>query len=127
MAKSLKLDSFISILFLTIALAAITLGSARVSWADSLGQEMQEYHRFLHNHPRIAADLERSPGLASDPRYLNDHDNLRQFLRNHPRVRQDLVGYRGSARGRPYAWDRRGYDDRRYDEHRPHDWWWGRR
>ena len=102
MVKSLKLNSFNSILFLVIAVASLTLGSARLSWADSYGQEMQEYHRFLHNHPRIAADLERDPGLASNPRYLSEHDSLRQFLHSHPQLQRQLAGYRGPGSRQTY-------------------------
>lgn len=110
MVKSLKLDSFISILFLMIAVASVTLGSARVSWADSLGEEMNDFHRFLHSHSRIAADLERDPWLANNSRYLHDHDALRQFLHNHPRVRRELAVNPARVMGRSYTGDNRRYD-----------------
>jgi len=134
MGKLLNLNIFVFVLTLLTVLLSLTLGTARVSWADSLGDEIKEFHHFLREHPKVAGQLQRDPWLANSSRYLNDHDDLRHFLRNHPRVRRELAANPGRVLNNSYAWDRRRYEDnrrydsRRYDNDRPFDWWgWGRR
>jgi len=115
------------LLTLLTAIAALTLGTPKPSWADSLRDEMSAFHRYLNDHPRVAADLERDPGLANSSRYLHEHDHLREFLHNHPQVRQELSANPGRVMGSSSAWNRgRSGDYRRYDD-RPWYWPWGRR
>jgi hypothetical protein len=126
MGKLLNLNKFFPLLTLVIAMASLTLGTAKLSWADSLREEIGEFHHFLREHPRIAVHLQRDPRLANNSRFLNDHDNLREFLRNHPRVRRELAVNPARVIGRSYAWDYRRYDDRSYGYNPRYDRW-GRR
>jgi hypothetical protein len=109
MARLSTLNKFLPVFTVVLALAALTLGTAKISWADSLNEEMRDFNHFLNQHPRIAADLQRDPSLAYNSRYLNDHDNLKDFLHNHPQVRRQLATSSGYALGAPYAWNSAPY------------------
>ena len=103
------IKKLLPLLTLLIAMAALTLGTANVSWADSLNEEMRDFNHFLNEHPRIAADLQRDPSLANNSGYLHAHDNLKDFLHNHPQVRRQIAANPGYALGAPYAWNGRPY------------------
>jgi hypothetical protein len=105
MAKLSNLKRFLPLFTMALALAALTVGTANISWADSLNEEMRDFNHFLNEHPRIAADLQSNPSLASNSGYLHAHDNLKDFLHNHPQVRRQLAANPGYALGAPYAWN----------------------
>ncbi|MGE5305758.1 MAG: hypothetical protein ACM3TN_20800 [Alphaproteobacteria bacterium] len=109
MARLSTLNKFLPLFTLALTLAALTLGTANISWADSLNEEMRDFNHFLNQHPRIAADLQSNPSLANNSGYLHNHDNLRDFLHNHPRVRRQLATNPGYALGAPYAWNSAPY------------------
>ncbi len=118
----------LSTLAFTIAVALLALGTPIVR-ADSLSDEIQDFHKLMHDHPRIAGQVERNPNLVNDPGFVNSHDDLRQFLQDHPRVRRELSHNPGRIVNGSYVGDdrrhedeRRRYDDRRHDEDRRFDW-----
>ena len=135
MATLLNLKKLFPLLTLLTALAALTLGTAKPSWAASPRDDIARFHQFLREHPRVAADLQRDPWLANNPRYLHDHDDLRHFLRNHPGVQRELSYNPARVMDRSYARDYRRYDNRRYGYDPRYDRygygsrydWWGRR
>jgi len=47
---------------------------------------------YLPSTERVGEDeqLRKNPGLIKDPKYVNDHPELREFLENHPGVREEL-------------------------------------
>ncbi len=133
MFKLANLTRFVSILALVIAGTLVTPGTAKVARADSLYDEIQAFHKLLHDHPRIAGKVETNPDLVNDPGFVNSHDDLRQFLQDHPRMRRELSHNPGRIINGSYVGDdrrhedyRRHDDDRRRDEGRRFDWW-GRR
>jgi hypothetical protein len=126
MAKILKLKRSFPLLTLLIAMATLTLGTARLSWADSVREEMGDFHHFLSEHPRIASDLQRDPSLANNSRYLHDHDTLRDFLHAHPQVRREIAANPARAMGSS-GWNSGRYGNYRGYEDRPWYWPWGRR
>ncbi len=127
MFKLSNLTHFVSILALVIAATLLTPGIVKVARADSLYDEIQDFHKLLHDHPRIAGKVETNPNLVNDPGFVNAHDDLRQFLQDHPRMRRELSHNPGRIINGSYVGDdRRHEDDRRHDEGRRFDWW-GRR
>jgi hypothetical protein len=42
----------------------------------------KEFQQYLASHP----ELQRDPGLMTDPRYLRAHPDFQNFLNNHPNV-----------------------------------------
>jgi hypothetical protein len=109
MARLSNLNRFLPLITIVLALVALTVGTANISWADSLNEQMRDFNHFLNEHPRIAADLQRDPSLAYNSGYLHAHDNLKDFLHNHPQVRRQLAANPGYALGAPYAWNRAPY------------------
>ena len=127
MTRLLNLKRWFPLFTLLIAMGALTLGTARLSWADSVREEMGDFHHFLNEHPRIASDLQRDPSLANNSRYLHDHDTLRDFLHAHPQVRRELAANPARAMGSSSGWNSGRYGNYgRYDD-RPWYWPWGRR
>ncbi len=133
MFKLFNLTQFVSILALIIAGSLLTPGTAKVARADSFDDEIQDFHKLLHDHPRIAGKVETNPNLVNDPGFVNSHDDLRQFLQDHPRVRRALSHNPGRIINGSYVGNDRRHDDyrgpedyRRRDEGRRFDWW-GRR
>jgi hypothetical protein len=120
MVNLLGINKFLAILSVLTALSLIA-GTATVSRADSLNEQIRDFQHFLNEHPRIAADLQRDPSLANNRRYLNDHENLRDFLHNHPQVRREIAVNPARAMGYSYGranprYDYRGYGyDPRYN------------
>jgi hypothetical protein len=100
-----------SAIAMLVAAALLTLGSAGISRADTLRDEIREFHVFLRHHPQVANELQRNPGLADNRRYLDRHDDLRDFLRSRPRLRREIVERPRRVLANRYAWDD-GYGDR---------------
>jgi hypothetical protein len=143
MAKVVNLNIFALIGTLLLAAAVLTLATPRLSRAGSLPEEIRDFQRFLNNHPKIAADLQRDPGLANNRRYLSDHDTLREYLHDHPKIRRELAVNPGAVwanpygrnsgpyyggrpySSRPYYGDYRRYDTRPYgyEPRRDRPWW----
>jgi hypothetical protein len=97
-----------------VAAALLTLGSAGISRADTLRDEIREFHVFLRHHPQLANELQRNPGLADNRRYLDRHDDLRDFLRNRPRLRREIVERPRRVLANRYAWNDGYVDSWRY-------------
>lgn len=139
MSKLSNLKKLLPLFTIGLALATLILGTASISRADSLSEEMQDFQHFLNNHPNVAADLQRDPWLANNSHYVNNHGDFKDFLHKHPQVRRQLAANPGRVLNNSYAWDdrryennrrydNRRYDSRRYDNDRPYGWWgWGRR
>ena len=46
--------------------------------------------RFLDNHPEIAEQLRKNPGLVNHEKFVQGHPALQQFLTEHPELRQEF-------------------------------------
>jgi dsDNA-binding SOS-regulon protein len=46
--------------------------------------------RFLDSHPEIAEQLEKSPRIIDDPKWVANHPELQAFLADHPGLRQQF-------------------------------------
>ena len=60
------------------------------SGGDVTRGELKNFDGFLDKHPEIDEQLRKNPGLINDPKYVNDHPELKEFLENHPGVREEL-------------------------------------
>lgn len=109
MSKLSNLKKLLPLFTIGLALATLILGTASISWADSLSEEMQDFQHFLNNHPNVAADLQRDPWLANNSHYVNNHGDFKDFLHKHPQVRRQLAANPGYALRAPYAWNRAPY------------------
>ena len=111
---------------LVIIGALLNVGSAVAGWSDrqQLRNEIEQFHDYLQNHPRVSTELQNNPQLVYNKKYLANHDDLERFLRRHPLVRQEVSQNPGRVFGSYY-----NRLDRRYGDNSPWNWgrWgWGR-
>ena len=107
--------SFAAIFALALSVWAIP-GTA---WSG-LREDMLDFHSFLRQRPRVAADLRANPDLVNSRRYLDRHEDLARFIRHRPALREELRYNPGRVMAGPAAYDRRYSRYHRYD--RP-PWW----
>jgi hypothetical protein len=53
---------------------------------DNYRRGMYGFWDFLNDHPQIADQLRRSPSLADNPQFLQQHPALQTYLQNHPEI-----------------------------------------
>jgi len=68
---------------------------------------LRNFDGFLDKYPEIDEQLRKNPGLINDPKYVNDHPELKEFLENHPGVRQELKEHPKYFMHREKQFDRR--------------------
>ncbi len=57
---------------------------------DTTRGQIASFDGYLDNHPEVARELARNPGLVNNWQYMANHPGLRQYLANHPGVREEL-------------------------------------
>jgi glycerol-3-phosphate O-acyltransferase len=81
------------------ALAALML--ALVLLADTsealtrqqLQGEIQIFHSFLSQRPKVSTELQANPALAGNRKYLDKHDDLKKFFKQHPAVQHEVINH----------------------------------
>lgn len=53
-------------------------------------KQMQDWQQFAQDHPAIARDLSRHPGLVKSDAWVNRHKALAQFFQDHPGMREAM-------------------------------------
>ncbi len=96
-------------LILTLMLSILVAPGA--AWSG-LRDDMRQFHIFLHEHPKVSADLRNNPRLANNKKYLDKHNDLEKFLKRHPAVKREILDHPSRAFGAYYradgpAWSRR--------------------
>ncbi len=92
------------LLFITLCLAAGLVASAPAQsptaapWPsptagdrDINRTELNNFDRYLDDHPEVARDLKNNPNLINNPNWLAQHPSTKQFLNNHPGVREEAT------------------------------------
>lgn len=67
---------------------------------------------YLDEHPEVASQLGRNPGLVDNPQFMANHPGMREYFQNHPEVRADLRAHPDrfmNDEWRHDAWHQRGY------------------
>ena len=93
-----------------LALSFMTIPGT--AWSD-MRDDVRDFHSFLRDRPRVAADLRANPNLVYSRRYLDEHEELARFLRRRPALRDEIRYNPNRVFSRSYAYDR--YD--RYDRY----------
>ncbi|MGB8579296.1 MAG: hypothetical protein WCD47_00615 [Candidatus Sulfotelmatobacter sp.] len=57
---------------------------------DVTGRELASFNEFMEGHSNIASELSKSPSLANNPEYLENHPELQDYLKAHPQVHEEL-------------------------------------
>ncbi len=58
--------------------------------SDVTRGELSSFHEFLQGHDTIATELSKTPSLATNSEYLENHTALQTYLQSHPQVREEL-------------------------------------
>ena len=95
-----------------LALALSVLAAPGTAWSG-LRDEVRDFHLFMRDRPRIAAELRANPHRVNSRRYLDQHEDLERFLRRRPALRDEIRYNPSRVFSRSYAYDR--YD--RYDRY----------
>ncbi len=57
--------------------------SSTQGWGNAWGHNTNVYN-YMTQHPQVANELYRNPGLANDPEFLRRHPDFDHFTRNYP-------------------------------------------
>jgi hypothetical protein len=52
--------------------------------------ELNNFDRYLDDHPEVARELRNNPNLINNPNWLAQHPSTQEFLRNHPGVNEEI-------------------------------------
>ena len=101
----------------------LNVSSASAAWNDrqQLRNEIDQFHDYMQNHPRVSTELQNNPQLVYNKKYLSKHYDLERFLKRHPLVRQEISQNPGRVFG---SYDRR-YGDNSFPWGWGRDWGWG--
>jgi len=107
----------------------LNVSSASAAWNDrqQLRNEIDQFHDYMQNHPRVSTELQNNPQLVYNRRYLSNHEELEKFLKRHPLVRQEIGQNPGRVFGSYYDRIDRRYGDNSFPWGWGRDWGWGRR
>ena len=111
------------VLLLTVLLVAVLAVSAAAQsptvapWPsptagdrDINRTELNNFDRYLDDHPEIARDLRNNPNLINNPNWLAQHPSTQEFLRNHPGVNEEIRENPTQFMSRENRFERNGGD-----------------
>lgn len=93
---------------------------------DITHRELNNFDRYLDDHPQISRELRNNPNLINDPNWLAQHPSTQQFLKNHPGVNEEIRENPTQYMNRENSFERNGGDvsrreaasaDRYLDQH----------
>ena len=68
-------------------------GPSQAVTKKQLNSEIQSFHSFLRDHPKIRTDLQTNPALAGNRKYLDKHEDLKKFFKQHPAVQHEVINH----------------------------------
>jgi len=105
---------------LMVALAAIAAAQAPgtepplpntgASDHDTNRTELNNFDRFLDDHPNVNRELKNNPNLINDPDWLAQHPETQEFLKNHPGVNEEIKENPTQFMNRETRFERQGKD-----------------
>lgn len=115
-------------LFSAIAVTCALAMPAAAQYATQ--SEVNSFNSFLNNHPNVAEQLRRDPGLIDSKAYLDEHPELHNYLNNHSQLRQAIQMHPGaftrdSAGRYTYGWGRYGsnWNRQAWEESHNYGYW----
>jgi hypothetical protein len=94
-----------SVIAVMFGLALSFMAMPGTAWSD-MRDDVRDFHSFLRDRPRVAADLRANPNLVYSRRYLDEHEELARFLRRRPALREEIRYNPNRVFGRSYAYGR---------------------
>lgn len=82
---------------------------------DITRTELNNFDRYLDEHPGIAHDLRSNPNLINNPNWLAQHPGTQDFLRNHPGVNEEFRENPNQFMSRENRFERNGGDISRHE------------
>ena len=86
----IKATSALIALLIVIGLAAVP---SEAITKKQLNSEIQTFHSFLREHPKVSTDLQANPALAGNKKYLDKHEDLKKFFKQHPAVQHEVINH----------------------------------
>jgi len=81
------------------------------TWDNDINRtELNNFDRYLDDHPEVARELRNNPRLIDNPNWLAQHPSTQQFLNSHPGVRQQLAENPNRFVNREERFERNGGD-----------------
>jgi phage-related protein len=57
---------------------------------DAAGRGLSSFNEFMEGHRDIASELSKTPSLANNQEYLENHPALQDYLKAHPEIHEEL-------------------------------------
>jgi len=80
----------VKVFFAGLITAALLFLAPGTGWGN-LRDEIQQFHVFLRDHPKLSTELRTNPNLVNNRKYLEKHDDLEKFLKRYPAVKNELL------------------------------------
>lgn len=84
------LSTALLMLMLTFGLLG---GTSEALSKKQMRDEIQAFHAFLQEHPKVSTELQANPALAGNRKYLDKHEDLKKFFRQHPAVQNEVINH----------------------------------
>ena len=89
---------------------------------------LNNFDRYLDNHPEVRQQLNRNPSLINNQQFLSQHPHLQNFMKTHPNVAKAAANNPQRLMGAERRFNQRGGDisraeagrfDNQYMDHHP--------
>ena len=77
-------------LLLTLGLIG---GTSEALTKKQMQAEIDSFHSFLSEHPKISTELQANPALAGNKKYLDKHEDLKKYFKQHPAVQNEVINH----------------------------------
>ena len=94
----LQSAALLALLLAGLTLSAVAQSPTGAPWPgptaagdrDINRTELNNFDRYLDDHPEVSRELRNNPNLINNPNWLAQHPSTQEFLRNHPGVNEEL-------------------------------------
>jgi uncharacterized protein YneF (UPF0154 family) len=77
-------------LLLTLGLIG---GTSAALTKKQMQEEINSFHSFLNEHPKISTELQANPALAGNKKYLDKHEDLKKYFKQHPAMQNEVINH----------------------------------
>lgn len=71
----------------------LSVGSGEAVTKRQMKEQIQSFHSFLREHPKVSTELQANPRLAGNRKYLDKHEDLKKFFKRHPAVQHEVINH----------------------------------
>ena len=77
-------------LLLTLGLIG---GTSQALTKKQMQAEIDSFHSFLNEHPKVSTELQANPALAGNKKYLDKHEDLKKYFKQHPAMQNEVINH----------------------------------